>query len=214
MSRSDLKKNSMKKKVLRSYKKMPQAKLLSFANAISTRMSENELFVAFKIEVDDLKASSSAFSTALVNAADGGRQFTIIKDRCMDVVLTNLDDLADSVDKLAKGDEVIINASGFEVTKTPDSIEALSTPKNFEVLNAPRTGEIKASWKPQAGVTNYGIEYRLKDETNWKNGTYTSRSQVILKDFEMGSYVFVRIYAIGRAGLKSDYTEPAMVLVL
>ena len=35
---------------------MPQGKLNSFANAVSTRMSENELFVALKIEVDDLKA--------------------------------------------------------------------------------------------------------------------------------------------------------------
>ena len=204
----------MKKKVQRSYKKMPQGKLNSFANAVYTRMSENELFGAFKTEVDDLKAANVAFSTALTNASDGGRQLTIIKDRCMEVVLDKLDDLANSVDKLAKGNEVIILASGFEVTKTPEPIDELTTPKNFEVLNAPRTGEIKASWKPQAGATNYGIQYRLKDETEWKNGTYTSKSQVILKNFEMGDYVFVRIYAIGRAELKSDYTEPVMVLVL
>ena len=204
----------MKKKVLRSYKKMPQGKLNSFANAVSTRMSENELFVALKTEVDELKVANAAFSTALTNASDGGRPLTIIKDRCMEVVLDKLDDLANSVDKLAKGNEVIILASGFEVTKTPEPIEELTTPKNFEVLNAPRTGEIKASWKPQAGATNYGIQYRLKDETEWKNGTYTSKSQVILKNFEMGDYVFVRIYAIGRAELKSDYTEPVMVLVL
>lgn len=204
----------MKKIILRSFKKMPQGKLNSFATIIATRMAENTLFSTFKPQVDELKALNDAFTTALANASNGGREFTAIKDRCMIAVVEQLDNLADDVDKLAKGDEVIVFAAGFEVRKTPEPIDELSTPKNFTLLNAPKTGEIKAKWKAQGGVVNYAIEYQIKGEQEWKNSTYTTSSEIILKGFEMGTYVSVKVCGIGRKGLKSDFTEPATVLVL
>lgn len=147
----------MKKIILRSFKKMPQGKLNSFATIIATRMAENTLFSAFKPQVDELKALNDAFTTALANASNGGRELTAIKDRCMIAVVEQLDNLADDVDKLAKGDEIIVFAAGFEVRKTPEPIDELSTPKNFTLFNAPKTGEIKAKWKAQDGVVRYRV---------------------------------------------------------
>jgi hypothetical protein len=204
----------MKKKVSRAFKKMQQAKLSTFSNTIGMRMSEDVQFSSFKTDVDALKALNDALSIALSNAADGGKSLTVIKDRCLVAVIEKLDQLANDVERFADGDEVIIMAAGFEVRAAPVEIKEISTPTNLTVINAPRTGEIKACWENQYGVVNYGILYQLQGETEWKNGTYSTTREVILSGFVPGSIVNVKIYAMGRRGLKSDNTEPVSVMVI
>ena len=204
----------MKKIISRTFKKMPQGKLNSFTTVITTKMTDDNRFIALKPQVDELKTLNVNFATALANASSGGVELTIIKDRCMAAVIDALDDMADDVDKLANGDETIVYAAGFEPRKTPEPISEIEPPKNFTLVNAPKTGEIKAKWKAQAGVVNYVIEYQVKGEEKWQNGTYTTSSEIILKGFNMGSFVSVKVCGVGRKGLKSDFTEPATVLVL
>jgi hypothetical protein len=193
---------------------MPQAKLSTFSDAIYTRMSENQMFIEFKASVDELKTLNEALSVAMSNALDGGKSNTIIKDRCLETVKDKLNDLADDVDRLANNDEVIIMAAGFEVRPDPVEIKDISTPTNLTIINAPKTGEVKVSWKREYGVVNYGILYQLHGETEWRNGTYSTTREVILSGFAPGSIVNVKIYAMGRRGLKSDATEPVSVMVI
>jgi hypothetical protein len=204
----------MKMLISRSFNRMPQAKLTNFSSTVYMRMSEDPQFVGFKNSIDELKVLNEALSVALSNAADGGKALTVIKDRCLEAVVNRLGYLANDVEELAKGDEVIVLAAGFEVRLAPTPIKDISIPSNLTVVNAPRSGEIKASWKTQYGVVNFGILYQIQGETEWRNGTYSTSKEVILSGFNPGTVVSVKIYAIGNRGLKSDATEPVSVMVI
>lgn len=204
----------MKQIVSKSFKRMPQAKLSNFSVTVQTRMSANPLFIDFKTSVDELKVLNDAFSVAMTNAADGGKSLTIIKDRCLEAVKDKLTDLADDVERFAKGDEVIILDAGFEVRTEPVEIKTIDTPTNLAIINAPKTGEVKVTWKKEYGVVNYGILYQVQGDTEWRNGTYSTSREVTLSGFEPGKIVSAKIYAMGYRGLKSDATEPVSVMVI
>jgi hypothetical protein len=129
-------------------------------------------------------------------------------------VIDQLIDLADSVEKLAKGDDVVVIAAGFEVRPEPVAIKEISTPTNLSIVNAPKTGEVKLTWKRDYGVVNYGILYQIQGEIEWKNGTYSTTREAILSGFVPGTIVNAKIYALGHRGLKSDATEPVSVMVI
>lgn len=204
----------MKKIIKRSYKRMPQDKANSLANVIYQRMKDDLQFAHLLPFVTELKALNTAYEVASGNAADGGKKLTIIKNECFQALLDQLDEVADQVEMMAKGNTKIALDAGFELVAEPKSINSIATPTGLEAENDPdRTGEIIVKWKGDKNVVNFGLEYQKENETVWQNGTFSTSSTAVLKGLEAGVYYNVRIYANGRKGLKSNPTDYVTVLV-
>ena len=204
----------MVRMISRDFKKYSQVKLSGFSASIVLRMTSDLRFAAFNKDIDELKILNEALATAASDAVNRDKQMIAIKNKCMSAVNEKLDVIAVNIELMANGDEILVMASGFELYKKSTPITQLLAPTGLELVNDPVAGSIKASWKEQPGAINYGILYQIEGETIWRNGTYTTSRDVVLSGFESGSYVSVKIYAMGTREMKSDTTEPVGVWVI
>ena len=204
----------MKKIIKRNYKRMTQDKANSFANVVYLRMKDDPKFADFAANVTELKVRNTAFEVADGNAADGGKKLTIIKNECFDVMIEQLDEVADQIEYVAKGNEKLALDAGFELVPEVKSINAIAPPTGLKAENnVDRSGVVNLKWKADKNAVNYGIEYQKEGETTWRNGTSSTSSSAILAGLEAGFYYNIRIYANGRKQLKSDATDYVTVLV-
>jgi hypothetical protein len=124
-----------------------------------------------------------------------------------------LDDLADAVSSLAKKDDNIIVLSGFDLRKPKKAVNEIVNPKNLQVFNLERSGSIKFTFDAVEHAVNYGIEIRVNGG-EWQNGRYTtSPKHNTITDLQPGSYVEIRVRALGRKELASEWTAPVGIWV-
>lgn len=197
-----------------SFKRMKDADLFTFAGGVVQRITTDPQFVSLKPQADALKTAYDAYSISLSVAKMGGKDRLMERDARRANLILELDIVAKSVDVLSRGDEGIQMDAGFETRKAVISkTNSVQTPPSFSVLNTERTGEVRLSWQTVEGALVYAIEQRLKGETVWKNGEYTSKREIVLSDYEPGQYIEFRIRTLGRGELKSDWTSVVGVWV-
>lgn len=204
----------MKRIISYAFKRLPQSKISTFTATVTSRMLNDDRFVAFKTDVNVLKGLNEAFVNALANAADGGRELTAIKSAAMQQVIDQLEDVALDVERFANGDKIIAMAAGFEVYAEPTPINVLLKPVGLTAINEPRTGAFKLSWESVDGAVNYGVEYQIVGETTWQNGTYSTKKDVVMTGFGVGTFLKLKVRALGRKGLASDFSEPTSIVVI
>ena len=191
-----------------SFKRYPADQLSTFTSNICLKMAQDAQFTHLKPSVDELKSKYDAFTVALSNASGGGSLLISAKNKSMDDLKDQLIAVAYFVNIFAKKDEEIIKAAGYEPrSASSNSITKLTKPSNLTVKQDDASGAVKLSWEKVPGAVNYGIETLKKGETAWKNGKYSTRKEIILTDFEPGTYVEFRNRALGRNGLESEYSN-------
>jgi hypothetical protein len=201
--------------ILLSYKRLSQAELNTFATTVGQKMTDNVQFAPFKNYVEELKATNYLFAVALANAKRGSQEQVAVKNDCLTTVIRCLDRLAHEVNGLADGDTKIGLASGFDVVKsTPTVVTDISMPTNLTVRNAEATGTLKLTWTGNAAAVNYGIEYQVKGEEIWRNGTYSTSQSALLSGLPSGEVVAVKVRGLGRKQMKSEWTEPVSMIVV
>ena len=162
-----------------------------------------------------MKVKRDLYEVANAKAANGGKLLTVEKNKCYEAFIAQMDKVADKVEELADGDEDIATAAGFDTIKARKSITDLSMPKGLIVVNAERSGEAKVMWETQPNVVTFAIEYQLPGETVWHNGTYSTNSRnTIISGLPVEGITLFRICALGRKGLKSEWTEPVGLRVI
>lgn len=195
--------------IIYAYRQKSNPQLFSFGNIIVVRLSDAS-FVSFATQKDALSAALSAFNVVLADA----KSIASEKEAARSKVLAILDLLAPAIEVFAQGDDTIEAASGFDIRKTTvTKITSVNAPSNFSVLNTDRTAEVRAAWKTVEGAINYAIEYRTKGETMWHNGYFTSKREMLLSNFEPGTYMEFRVCTLGRGELKSDWTPTVGVWI-
>lgn len=209
----------MKKTINRgSYKRKSQAEGSSFGFTVYQKMTTDPQFAPYKDKVNEMKTRRDAYEVANANAVNGGSILIGLKNAAFDFFIEQMDTVADDVEKLADGDNNVTQSAGFPVVKEAVAVTDLSMPKGLEVMNAERSGFIKIGFKADPNAVNYGIETQEEEgatPTGWKNGIYTTSSRNnTLGGYRAGAFLLVRIYSMGRRGLKSEVTEPARVLVI
>ena len=164
-----------------------------------------------------MKTSKDAYEAAKGDAVTRDTIKIAVKNDAYKAFIVQLDIVADAVDIKAKGDVKIAQDAGFETrSTTPRSIEFLETPTGLKAEDVRgRKGFIKVGWNYDPDSVNTAIEYQVLGEADapWQNGTYSTASSTLLSGLPSGKYIAVRIYSMGRKGLKSDTTEPFTVLV-
>jgi hypothetical protein len=204
----------MKKIIKRSYKKYGQDKGNSFVNIICQRMKNDPQFADMMAYVNELKSLNTAYELAAADAADGGKTLTRVKNDAYVLVMNQTDEVADQVELLAKGDELVALAAGFDLSSESSSTNELVMLTGLTVTNiTERSGCVKAKWDVNRGALVFAFEHQIKGETTWTNGTYGTGTNAEITGLPVGVYVYVRAFAIGRKGVKTDYTEPVLVLV-
>ena len=206
----------MKKTILRTYKKKTQAQGKSFASNIYQRVFGNDDFAGEQAFVIELKVRIDAFGAADAKAVLGGKDRISARNKCYDAVLDQLDTIADAIEYRSNGDTSIAEDAGYEiVTETAARVvNYLAVPTGLKGEDVKtRKGVAKIAWKKDPNAVNYAILYQIEGETEWRNGTYSTRVSTLVQDLPSGKYVSFKVYSIGRNGLKSDTTEPITVLV-
>ena len=204
-------------KVSLSFKKGTESAKGAFASKVYQSMSTNALFVSCKPQVDELKTFLDALQIAAANAKNGGRDRTAEKNRCLDLVISQLDVLANLVTVIAEGREEIIWASGFEVQEAVGAatkVTFLPAPANLKVTNVDQSGVVKLTWNAVKDARLYGIRRMIGDDNVWQNGDYSSTpKETVLSGFAPGTKVTFQIQALGDTGVKSDYSSSVEVWV-
>jgi hypothetical protein len=200
--------------ISRDFKRFPQAKLSGYSATVQLRMSADERFTRLIKEIDELSVLNESLAIAISNAFNRDREKIAIKNQWMKAVYEKLDTLAVLVELMANGDEILVLATGFDLYKKPSTLTQLLAPTALVVVNSLVSGSIKASWKEQAGAINYGILYQMDGEAEWRNGTYTTSKEVVPSNFQSGTIVWVKVYAMGTREIKSDASDPVSVVVI
>ena len=203
----------MKSLVLLSYKKLTQKELGTFANNVVLRTTNDPQFAALAKSVSVLKVLSANFQTALSDALNGGRVFTLKKEEAQKLLFGQLDVVAREVDVLADGDEAVVLAAGFEVRKAPVALTSIAAPTGLTATNLNRTGEAYLSWNPVPGSSIFGIEKRKKGETVWQSGDFATASSITIKNIESGTWMEFRVITKATKGITSDWSSVVEVLV-
>ena len=204
-------------KVSLSFKKGTESAKGAFASKVYQSMSTNALFASCKPQVDELKTFLDALQIAAANAKNGGRDRTAEKNKCLDLVISQSDVLANLVTVIAEGNEEIIWASGFETQEVPGAptkVTFLPAPANLKVTNVDQSGVVKLTWNAVKDARLYGIRRMIGDDNVWQNGDYSSTpKETVLSGFAPGTKVTFQIQALGDTGVKSDYSSSVEVWV-
>ena len=206
---------NMKDIVSRAYRRLSHGDAKGFSTTLYLKMSNNPLFAVLKPMTEDMKAANDVLEVAIANAKEGGKASTIAKKESFDVVIEKMDELAIEVNRIAKEDEKVVLASGFEVKSAVNrSVDDLEMPTNLKAEDIPsKKGQAKVTFKRDANAVNTALEYQVQGETVWQSGIFSTSSSAILTGLPSGKYISVRVYSLGRKGLKSDTTEAVTVLV-
>ncbi len=207
----------MKKTIRRSYKNGSQAKGYEVGANVYQRMNGNTQFANEQLLVDALKAAKELYEAAKGNASTGDFIKIGIKNDCFKTFIVQLDLVADAVDAKANGNIKIAQDAGFDIVSTTRrSIDFLEMPTGLKAEDVKgRKGFIKVGWDNDPDVVSTAVMWQVQGEADapWQNGTYSTASSTLVSDLPSGKYVAIKVYATGRKGLKSDVTEPVVVLV-
>ena len=204
-------------KISLSFRTYTESAKGTFASKVYQSMSTNALFVAFKPQVDELKTYLDALQIAAANAKNGGRDRTAEKNKCLDLVTSQLVVLSNYVTIVANGDEEVIWASGFDTQTVSSTTKStmLLPPANLVVGNVDQmSGVVRLSWSPVKDARLYGIRRMIGEDNVWQNGEYSSTpKETILSGFEPGTKVTFQIQALGITSVKSDFSSAVFVWV-
>ena len=203
----------MKSSVVYSFKSLPQAELSEFAANVIAKMTQDPQFVGLKPQVDALKAAYDLYQVAASNAKDGGKIATLEKNDRLEVLVFELSTVARYVDVLANESELVVLAAGFNVRKKATPVTELATPTNVIAKNLEQNGVARLSWAAVEGSTIYAIERRTKGTESWRNGDYRGGISAQLEGLEINTTFEFRIMAIHSTGIKSNWSQPAEVLI-
>lgn len=207
--------------ILLSHKSLDQYEIKIRAEIHFNKMDGNPLYAAFQVLVTQLKATIDRYSVALTNAAGGSTEDKKIRLR----VRTELDDVITTLGRTLelKANELpevegrtLVDGAGFELRQPParKNLTFLEKPTNLVAVDVLGfAGTVKVSWKKNADTINIGIEFQLTNDGAWQNGTFSTGKTTLLTGLPSGTYVNIKIYGIGRNGLKSDVTDFVTVLV-
>jgi hypothetical protein len=207
--------------ILLSHKDLDQYEIKIRGELHFNKMDKKEAYVACQPSVTALKSAVDDYSLALSNAAGGNSEDKKARVRSRSV-------LDDAITRVAKALEMrandlpeeegvaLITGAGFDIRQVAarKNLAFLEKPTNLAAVDVLGfNGTAKVSCKKNSDTVSVGVEYQLKDDAAWQNGTFITGSSSLLTGLPSGTYVNIRVYGIGRKGLKSDPTDYVTVLV-
>lgn len=187
----------MKKiKVVTSFSRFPQTKLLQKAQMILQCMTGNANFPTPTPDLTSLGTAIGDFSQALANPISKAN--TALKNQLRAVLIALLNQLALYVQMNCNNDETVALSSGYTLSKTKQPFGVLAKASNFKALPL-HNCMIKLSNKKIDGADSYSYEYTpapVVDTSIWTIVNSTKASTVI-SNLNSGSQYAFRVAGIG-----------------
>ena len=202
-------------KIVFKHVQLNQKDLEPFANLVYRRVFENPTYPKLQTLVMDLKPLTDVFSTTLIDAKDGGKDRTKVKDLAKDALKSHLTKLGMTIELESDGNEDYITNTGFPVRQPPIKkiLDYVDVPESFTIKNDDkRKGVLNFSWKKPNYATNCIIE-ELVSEGVWKRVASSTAASVQLTDLTPNMTKTYRIYALGTGNLVSDYSDVVTITV-
>ena len=163
-------------KILLKHLTLSQTNLTLHTELIHQKMNNNPTYIELQPLVTALRPLIDAYSAALLNAADGGKDRTKAKNKAKDELNKLMTKLAKTMEINAndqaegEGDDFATNA-GFQIQEasTKKKITVIEVPSNFNVVNDTKKGVITLTWERVEGAVTYAFE-EMEDNGSWKNG--------------------------------------------
>jgi hypothetical protein len=191
------------------------AKLIVTTGGILSAMTGNPHFPSPSPTLPVLASALNDFSTALANAADGGKALTAAKKARRAALAVLLRELAAYLQVACKGDLTALVSSGFPNHKPHrQPVGALPAPANVTITFGHRTGELSGSFSPVAGASAYN--WRVTTATEPEVAVLSVQSTAASNTFTgltPGVVYRVQANAVGAAG-PSDWSVPVPQMVV
>ena len=206
-------------KIILKHLKLSQNDLTLHTELIHQKMNNNPTYVELQPLVTALRPLIDAYTAAILNAADGGKDRTKAKNKAKDELNKLMTKLAKTMEINAndqaegEGEDFATNAC-FQIQEasTKKKVTVIEVPSNFNVVNDSKKGVIILTWERVEGAITYAFE-ELEDNGSWKNGRYCNQTSMTLSGFTLGAKKIFRIKAIGPETKTSEWSEPVEVWI-
>lgn len=205
-------------KVSLSFGTLPDGAFGDFGNTILANLYSHSEFSAPPVSVADLGAGVTAFKTAKVAQATGGKEATAAKNQRREELLAMLKDLAYYVQVACGNDLEVLLSSGFQATKQNRVPTAMPTPMVERITNG-LTGEALVTAKAERFAKTYEAQAAELDE-NGTPGPYgpsvlqTSSRRIPLPGLTPGKIHIFRVRLVGSKGAVSNWSDPVAQRVM
>lgn len=187
----------MKKvKIVTSFMRLAQTKLLQKAQMILQCMTGNANFPTPTPDLETLGGVISAYAQVLANP--GSKANTALKNQLRSTLIALLNQLALYVQMNGNNDETILLSSGYSLGKTKQPVGVLAKASNFKAIPLYNC-MIKLSNDKIFGADSYSYEYitaPVADDSVWTIVNSTKASTVITNLTSGRQYAF-RVAGIG-----------------
>lgn len=191
------------------------AQLVTNAETIVTSMTNNPVYPTPLPALAGITTAINDFSTAIANAANGGKDLTAIKNAKRAALSALLKELASYVTVACKGDMADLLSSGFPTQKpnrTP--VGVLPAPATPVLVLGARTGELNASTPPIPNGYTYNWRLSLASApTQYIQRLQTTAASLVFTRLTPGQIYAVDVNVVGSAG-PSDWSDSAQLMVV
>jgi len=139
---------------------------------------------------------------------DAERSYALTEEAELDVLLQQE---ANYVENIAKGEASVILLSGFPLAQEPMPVGQLAPPQNLLGIATDIEGQTKLKWNSVHGAKSYIVECANNPNGPWSQVTVTTRISCLATNLTPGTKYWFRVRAVGAAGL-SGWSDPAAKL--
>lgn len=205
----------------RDFNQLKQTDLAIFAQMVVSKVSENAVYQAINPQIIDLKTTSLTYDQALVAATNRDKELVKLKNISKQNLLDSFNLFSNVLEVNAQGSKDYIIGTGLSILPKPIRSNlpkiAPAMPTNVFMKSTGNVGELNISFllPNKEHTLNVGVEHRIANtDIPYQNGTYFNKEEGLLQHLPPQSYVEVRMRALGRDNLKSEWTTPIVVPVL
>jgi hypothetical protein len=184
--------------------KRRQSDILLTSMCVVEKMENNPYFSKPPAALAKLKKAVPAFQAALADALGRDKHMVALKDQKKELVLILLQELAEYVIKISKGNRIIILSSGFDASRERRKIWMDPAIEKLEVkLGGPGTATILA--KKVIGVKAYVHQYTAEQpgpNTKWVTEESSIKNHTF-KGLQSEKRHWFRVLGIGTRNRKS-----------
>lgn len=116
-----------------------------------------------------------------------------------------------SVNALAGGDLIILQASGFDLCKEPEARPIPERVKNVTASNGFNSGEVQIGYGPTKYSVSYVIQMRMSGG-EWANVQTTTKRKLVIGAVPEKEYAYFRVAGVNSNGI-GEWSTPVRVLV-
>ena len=182
------------------------ANLGDFADNIIAGLTGNANFPTPTVPLADVTAQRTAFGTAVINAMQGGKQLTAVKNAARKTLVSTLRKEAAYVQSIAGEDVAMLLSSGFQANSTNRTRLPLAIPAIAAIVNE-MTTTLTVRLQPVDNARAYQVRYSVNAGSWLATVDSTQARRIVLDSLTPGTTYTVQARAVGGATGYSNWSD-------